>query len=72
MCVTGVGCSVLSTPEHGTVSQSGLSENSVGNYSCEQGFTLTGSKMRQCAEQGLWTGDEPTCTEGWPLNVTFL
>ena len=60
--VTGVGCSVVSPPEHSMVSQTGIAADSEVNYSCQQGFTLTGNKSRLCSEAGLWTGSQPLCT----------
>ena len=60
--VTGVGCSVVGAPDHGMVSQTGIAADSEVNYSCRQGFTLTGNRTRQCSEQGLWSGSQPLCT----------
>ena len=33
----------------------------MGNYSCQQGFTLSGNESRICLDHGKWTGDQPTC-----------
>ena len=35
---------------------------SVANYSCNNGYTLTGDDMRMCFENGLWSDSEPICT----------
>ena len=43
------------------MSQTGLAKGSVGNYSCEQGFTLSVNETRVCLGQGVWSGDQPTC-----------
>ena len=61
-CDTGVGCSALSPPDNGMVSKTGLATDSEVNYSCRQGFTLTGNKTRLCSDLGLWTGSQPLCT----------
>lgn len=58
---TVVGCGVLTAPDHGAMSQTGLREGSTANYTCEQGFTLSVSETRVCLDQGVWSGDEPTC-----------
>jgi hypothetical protein len=71
-CDTGVGCSVLSPPDNGMVSQTGLATDSEVNYSCRQGFTLTGNKTRLCSDQGLWAGSQPLCTEDSDDDRTFL
>ena len=59
--ISGVGCGTLSAPEHGQVSQTGAETGSQGNYSCEQGFTLSEDETRVCLDNGEWSGTQPTC-----------
>ena len=35
--------------------------DSVANYSCNTGYTLTGDAMRTCQRDGNWSGSIPTC-----------
>ena len=57
----GVGCGVLSAPDHGLAHQTGIAVGSSGNYSCQQGFTLSENETRVCLDSGDWTGGKPTC-----------
>ncbi|XP_006872718.1 PREDICTED: E-selectin [Chrysochloris asiatica] len=59
-------CKALSNPERGymncLLSASGMFQSgSSCEFSCEQGFVLTGSKMLQCGPTGEWDCDKPTC-----------
>ncbi|CAH1263510.1 CSMD3 [Branchiostoma lanceolatum] len=55
-------CSALSAPNHGSISGG----NNVGDtvtFSCDTGFTLTGSVTRTCQSTLDWSGTRPTCTK---------
>ena len=55
-------CGQLSGPVNGALSlSSGVSEGSVATYTCNPGFTLTGSVTRTCTSEGGWTPAAPVC-----------
>ena len=55
-------CGQLSGPVNGALSlSSGVSEGSVATYTCNPGFTLTGSVTRTCTSDGGWTPAAPVC-----------
>ena len=58
---TGIGCAILKDPDNGLVLLTGKDIGSTGNYSCEQGFTLSGNVTIVCIDHGEWSGQEPTC-----------
>jgi len=31
---------------------------------CNTGFTLNGSAVRNCQKDGMWSGTQPTCSQG--------
>ena len=39
------------------------------NFTCDDGYELTGSAMRTCASSGNWSGDNVTCTRSMLYNV---
>jgi len=47
-----------------------LGVNEVANpgetctFTCDDGFTLTGSSTRTCQDDGTWSGTEPMCGTG--------
>ena len=61
ICTLVVGCGVLTAPDHGAMSQTGLKEGSTANYSCEEGYTLSVKETRVCLDKGVWSGNQPTC-----------
>ncbi|XP_035660141.1 CUB and sushi domain-containing protein 1-like [Branchiostoma floridae] len=57
-----VQCNTLNPPTAGSVFGGNEYGESV-QFSCWVGHTLTGSSNRTCQEDGLWSGDQPTCVE---------
>ena len=57
-----IDCGILDDPANGEVSVSSTTFNSTAIYSCNTGYTVTGDDMRECLENGLWSGSEPLCT----------
>ena len=56
-------CEELFDPDNGTVMVTSLTKGSVANYTCNGNDTyqLTGSESRTCMDNGMWSGEEPTC-----------
>ena len=61
LCFTAIMCSLLSNPPNGIVSFDERSVFFMATYSCNNGFFLVGSEIRECKETGLWSEIEPTC-----------
>jgi hypothetical protein len=56
----------LVVPSNGFATVSG----SVSVYGCKHNFRLVGNMIRQCQQNGLWTGDQPLC-KAQTCNVTL-
>ena len=56
-----VDCSTPTTPTNGQASFVSINFTSVVAYSCDSGYTLSGSNSRFCQADGTWSGSEPTC-----------
>ena len=57
-----VRCGGLNSPINGRVS---ISDNTVGGiatYTCNSGYSLSGSGTRICQNDGSWSGSTPTCS----------
>ena len=49
-------------PANGQRRGSGITFRSTVTYSCNTGYTLTGSNRRTCMASGQWNGSTPNCT----------
>ncbi len=59
---TAINCGHLTDPANGQVdTSSGTIFGSTATYSCDSGYTLSGSSSRTCEDDGLWTQSEPVC-----------
>lgn len=48
---------------HGKYLGSSFKFKSKLRYACDKGYTLKGSRIRQCGEHGMWS-KAPTCIKG--------
>ena len=53
--------------ENGDFNTTGTIFQSVAEYGCDEGFTLSGSQSRTCQANGTWSGADPVCVA--PLNT---
>ena len=58
---TPVSCGTLTSPTNGSVTVPSTTYGSIANYSCNVGYSLTGSTTRTCGADGNWTNTAPTC-----------
>ena len=60
-------CPCPSSPTNGFTSCNESHLAGIGTrvtYSCNSGYTLSGSSYRTCQRSGSWTGTAPTCVKG--------
>lgn len=55
-------CGHLPAPMNGTVTRGQTTYPNKLSFSCDEGFELVGSLVRQCGADGNWTGHQPTCS----------
>ncbi|XP_078585767.1 CUB and sushi domain-containing protein 1-like [Branchiostoma floridae x Branchiostoma japonicum] len=55
-----VSCSDLPEPTHGSVT-GGNTFQDIKTFSCDAGYRLEGSTIRECSASGTWTGSETVC-----------
>ncbi|XP_010156110.1 PREDICTED: E-selectin-like [Eurypyga helias] len=64
-CEFAVTCPALEMPAHGAVTCSQpsaeLTWGSTCEFTCEEGFALTGPATLQCGPSGAWDGQQPSC-----------
>lgn len=58
---SGILCPALSNPVDGEVQVTSRVPGGSAVYLCNAGFTLNGSLVRGCGNDGMWISDEPTC-----------
>ena len=56
-----VDCGDPGQPANGNVSFVTTREGGMANYTCNEGYNLTGITQRICQSNGSWSGDVPTC-----------
>ena len=63
--LSSVSCSTSPQPAHGSIaySQPYLTLGQTATYSCDDGYQLTGPRVRVCQADSTWTGFEPSCCE---------
>eukprot|EP00118_Oscarella_pearsei_P002855 m.11939 g.11939 ORF g.11939 m.11939 type:complete len:2352 (+) comp23692_c0_seq4:198-7253(+) len=56
-----VDCGSLNAPRYGSFSGSSTTYGSRITFSCNSGYSLSGSSARSCQSSGRWSGTQPTC-----------
>lgn len=62
-------CGNPGVPENGNKNSSSYQYGNSIKFECNVGYTLQGSAVRTCEDNGLWTGTQPTCES--KLNKLF-
>ncbi len=62
-----IACEKLSDPKNGSVKQRGVLYDAKAIYSCDEGYILTGTKVRVCQRNGKFSDDAPTCERESPI-----
>ena len=62
-----VDCGAPPSPSNGSVSFGSTTYTAVASYSCDAGFSLSGSATRTCQSSATWSGSTPTCSGGIAL-----
>ena len=57
-----IDCGPLTDPTNGQVdTSSGTTFGSTATYTCDTGYTLSGSQSRTCGADGMWSSSNPVC-----------
>lgn len=57
-----IACVSLTNPENGIVlTVDGTEYLKTAQYSCDQGYKISGVSTRTCSALGTWTASAPTC-----------
>ncbi|XP_076768323.1 LOW QUALITY PROTEIN: CUB and sushi domain-containing protein 3 [Arvicanthis niloticus] len=59
-----ISCGELPTPPNGNKIGTQTSYGSTAIFTCDSGFMLVGSAVRECLSSGLWSGSETRCLAG--------
>ncbi|KAG9345033.1 hypothetical protein JZ751_009574 [Albula glossodonta] len=59
-----VSCGELRTPPHGRKIGTQNTFGATAIFTCDQGYVLLGSTVRECLFSGLWSGTETQCLAG--------
>ncbi|GFQ98557.1 CUB and sushi domain-containing protein 3 [Trichonephila clavata] len=69
--VEGGPCPILSPPPNGDFESCDNRLNGRCVVVCDQGFLRTGSRVRTCLSNGMWSGYAPTCTRKVGYTTTY-
>lgn len=56
-----IDCGKLHVPLNGTMVGNQTTYPNILKFSCDEGFILVGSSMRECQTNGTWSGNETKC-----------
>ena len=59
--LTERSCGNPGVPNNGKKNSSSYQYGNSIKFECNVGYTLQGSAVRTCEDNGLWTGTQPTC-----------
>ncbi|KPP57521.1 hypothetical protein Z043_124745, partial [Scleropages formosus] len=69
--LSGVSCGDLASPSNGEKLGTLSGYGATAIFSCNTGYTLMGSQVRECLASGLWSGTEAHCIGMAPPSTTY-
>lgn len=60
-CLEVISCGELPTPPNGNKIGTQITYGSTAIFTCDSGYMLVGSTVRECLSSGLWRGIETRC-----------
>lgn len=60
-CHKVISCGELPTPPNGNKIGTQITYGSTAIFTCDSGYMLVGSAVRECLSSGLWSGIETRC-----------
>lgn len=67
-----ISCGELPTPPNGNKIGTQITYGSTAIFTCDSGYMLVGSAVRECLSSGLWSGIETRCLGMDTTVKTFL
>ncbi|XP_035867009.1 CUB and sushi domain-containing protein 1 [Phyllostomus discolor] len=64
LCLAVISCGSLSSPPNGNKIGTLTVYGATAIFTCNTGYTLVGSPVRECLASGLWSGSETRCLAG--------
>lgn len=61
-CVAAKDCGLLAVPMNGSTTGGDTTYPNEVTFDCEDGFIMSGSRIRKCQSNGIWSGNETSCT----------
>lgn len=71
MIFSVISCGELPTPPSGHRIGTMSVYGATAIFSCNSGYTLVGSRVRECMANGLWSGSEVRCLGEWSPSPTL-
>ena len=68
---TVVTCGSAPIPAFGSVSTSNETYGGKATYSCNIGYNISGSMIRNCQADGTWDGSLTSCSSKTFMNISF-
>ena len=64
-------CNDLSEHYNGSVTIATDGDTTTATFACDSGYTMAGSPVIQCSEDGTWEIEQPSCSKCYILLVIF-
>ena len=67
LALPGLPCEQIVSPHNGRMNCSGLVTGSECSFTCNPGYSLSGSRTRLCQASSRWSGERTSCDGNNPL-----